>query len=54
MQDVLTERNKLQKQIENAEREFHLQKSNLTSAYTEEKKKLVEVQLNFSFFFAFF
>ncbi|XP_050457511.1 uncharacterized protein LOC126854623 [Cataglyphis hispanica] len=44
MQDVLTEQNKLQKQVENTEREFHLQKSNLTSAYAEEKKKLVEEQ----------
>lgn len=43
MQDVLTEQNKLQKQIENADREFHLQKSNLASTHAEEKKILVEV-----------
>lgn len=50
MQDVLIEQNKLQKQIENTESEFHLQKSNLASANAEEKKILVEVQSNFSFF----
>lgn len=43
-QDVLTEQNKLQKQIENTEREFHSQKSKLASAHAEEKKKLVEEQ----------
>ncbi|CAL1689478.1 unnamed protein product [Lasius platythorax] len=44
MQNVLTEQNKLQKQVENTEREFHLQKSKLASAHAEEKKILVEEQ----------
>ncbi|XP_029164512.1 abnormal long morphology protein 1-like [Nylanderia fulva] len=42
MQDVLTEQNKLQKQVENTERELHLQKSKLTNAHAEEKINLVK------------
>jgi len=49
MQDVLKEQNKLQKQLENAEREFLEQKNNLASLHAEEKKILIEVQSNFSF-----
>ncbi|XP_072747711.1 uncharacterized protein [Anoplolepis gracilipes] len=44
MQYISTETNKLQKQVENAEHEFHSQKSNLTRAHAEEKKILVEEQ----------
>lgn len=60
MQEALMEQNKLKKQTENAEREFHSQKNKLTSAYTEEKKMLIEVRykqfLNIflSFVFQFF
>lgn len=43
MQDVLKEQDKLQKQIENAEHEFCLQKNNLAISHAEEKKILVEV-----------
>lgn len=49
MQDVLKEQNKLQKQIENGEREFLEQKRNLANLYAEEKKTLIEVQSHFSF-----
>ncbi|CAL1689467.1 unnamed protein product [Lasius platythorax] len=44
MQNVLTEQNKLHKQVEDTEREFHLQRSKLASAHAEEKKILVEEQ----------
>lgn len=43
MQDALAEQNKLQKQAENAKREFYSQKNELASAHTEEKKMLIEV-----------
>ncbi|XP_011694824.1 PREDICTED: polyamine-modulated factor 1-binding protein 1-like isoform X2 [Wasmannia auropunctata] len=44
LQEALTEQNKMQKQAENAEREFHLQKNELASAHAEEKKLLIEEQ----------
>lgn len=43
MQEALTEQNKLKKQAENAECEFHSQKNKLASAHAEEKKMLIEV-----------
>lgn len=43
MQEALTEQNKLKKQAENAEREFHLQKNELASSHAEEKKMFIEV-----------
>ncbi|XP_024892383.1 CAP-Gly domain-containing linker protein 1-like isoform X1 [Temnothorax curvispinosus] len=44
MQEALMEHNKLKKQAESAEREFHSQKNELTRAYAEEKKMLIEKQ----------
>ncbi|TGZ50773.1 Uncharacterized protein DBV15_01744 [Temnothorax longispinosus] len=44
MQEAMMEHNKLKKQAESAEREFHSQKNELTRAYAEEKKMLIEKQ----------
>lgn len=44
MQEALIEQNKLQKQTENAKREFYSQKNELVSAHAEEKKILIEVR----------
>ncbi|XP_036150376.1 probable DNA double-strand break repair Rad50 ATPase, partial [Monomorium pharaonis] len=44
MQEALIEQNKLRKQAENAEREFHAQKNEIVNAHAEEKKMLVEEQ----------
>ncbi|XP_071563815.1 uncharacterized protein [Temnothorax nylanderi] len=44
MQEALMEQNKLKKQAESVEREFHSQKNELTRAYAEEKKMLIEKQ----------
>ncbi|XP_011869249.1 PREDICTED: myosin-4-like, partial [Vollenhovia emeryi] len=45
VEEALTEQNKLKKQMENAEREFHSQKNELANAHAEEKKLLIQKQL---------
>lgn len=50
MQMLVTEKNKLQKQITNVEHESNVQREKLVSAHTEEKKMLLKVDLKICFF----